>query len=130
MTLKKSVKTERKQKCKHLFGLSNKNKRVRIFLGLANADANNVISPWNFLESDRHFALTSFEIQECDWAIQLFTVLPVLGVSLAGIRRSFVLMLPNIGPWTLFSRSCESRSNNVVFVLHDTVKNNSVCGRT
>ena len=35
---------------KHLIGSSNKNKRVRIFIGLVNADANNVISPWNFLE--------------------------------------------------------------------------------
>ena len=45
---------------KHLIGLSNKNKRAQIFIGLANADANNVISPWSFLESDQHFALTSF----------------------------------------------------------------------
>ena len=40
---------------------------------------------------------------------------PILGVSLAGMRKSFVLILPNIGPWnklrTLFSRTYEGRSN-------------------
>ena len=50
-------------------------KRAQIFIGLANVDANNVISPWNFLESYRHFALTPFEMQYCDWVIDLFTAL-------------------------------------------------------
>ena len=45
---------------KHLIGLSNKNKRARIFIGLAKAVVKNVIFPFNFLES---FALTSFEMQ-------------------------------------------------------------------
>ena len=59
MTLKHNV----NKNVKHSIGLSNKNKRARIFIGLGNADANNVISPRNFLESDRHFTLTSFEIE-------------------------------------------------------------------
>ena len=57
-------------KNKHKKGLSDKNKRARSFFGLAKTDANNVISPWNFLEN---FALTSFEMQSCDRAIILFT---------------------------------------------------------
>ena len=66
-----NVKTERKQECKTLNCLiEKKNKRARIFIALANADANNVISPWNFLES---FALTSVEMQYCDWVIELIT---------------------------------------------------------
>ena len=44
-----NVKRERKQKC-----FSDKNKGARFFIGLANAEANNVIC---------YFALTSFEMQ-------------------------------------------------------------------
>ena len=51
-----TLKNKRKKNAKHSIGLSNKNKRARIFIGLANADANND----NFLES---FALASFEMQ-------------------------------------------------------------------
>ena len=105
-----------------LIGLSNKNKRARIFIGLANANnanANNAISPWNFLEIDRHFAWRHLK---CSNVIgQLYCLLPILGVSLAGIRRSFVLILPNIGPWnklqTLFQGPYESRSNAGMFDL-------------
>ena len=53
-----NLKTERKN-----FGSTHKNKRPRIFIGLANANAKNVISPWKFLESDRHFALKSYKMQ-------------------------------------------------------------------
>ena len=45
MTLKNKHKRANKCKnAKHLIGLSNKNKRARIFIGIANADANKVIS--------------------------------------------------------------------------------------
>ena len=38
-------------------------------------------------------------------------LLPILGVSLAGIRRSLFLILPNVGPWNkLRTLSYESRS--------------------
>ena len=60
MTLKNNEKQNVNKNAKHLIGSSNKNKRARIFIGLVNADANNVISPWNFLEG---FTLTSFEMQ-------------------------------------------------------------------
>ena len=49
---------------KHLIGLSNKNKRSRIFIGRANTY---VIFRWNFMKSDQHFALTSAEVQQCDF---------------------------------------------------------------
>ena len=60
MTLTNNIKQNENQNAKHLIGLLNKNKQVQIFIGLTNANANNVIPPWNYLES---FALTSFEIQ-------------------------------------------------------------------
>ena len=50
MTLKNKRKNRTQKNAKHV-------------TGLANVDANKVFSPWNFLESDRHFALTSFEMQ-------------------------------------------------------------------
>ena len=62
MTLKNKHKNRMYKNAKHLIGLlNNLNKRAQIFIGFVNADANSIISPWNFL--DRHFALTSFEKQ-------------------------------------------------------------------
>ena len=69
---------------------TKKNERA-FFIGLVNVDANNVISPWNFLKSDWHFALTSFEMGKVIG--QSNCLLPILGVSLAGKRRSSVLNL-------------------------------------
>ena len=61
MTLKSKLLTQNVEKnAKHLIGLSNKNKRARISIGLASEDANNIISPRMFLEC---FALKSFEMQ-------------------------------------------------------------------
>ena len=112
MTLKNRRKnTENVNKnAKHLIGLSKKNKRVRIFIGLANADANNVISSWNFQES---FALTSFEMQKCDWAVEFFTAL--IRSFLGGNKEKLCFNLAK--HWSVkqiantFSRSYESRSN-------------------
>ena len=72
MTLKNKCKKKQNvnKNAEYLIALSNKNKQGQIFIGLANAYANNVISPWNFLES---FGLMLFKMQYCDWAIELFT---------------------------------------------------------
>ena len=110
------MKTERKQKCRthDLIGLSNKNKGTQIFIGLASADANNLISPWNFLESDRRFGLTSFEMQQCDWAIELFTA-PIRSF-LGGNKEKLCFNV--VKHWSVkqiantFSRSYESRSKS------------------
>ena len=81
MTLKNNEKQNANKNAKHLIGSSNKIKRARIFIGLVNEDANNVISQW-----------------KCSNVIgQSNCLLPILGVSFEGIRRSFVLILPNIG---------------------------------
>ena len=60
-----TLKNTRKNKRKNIYSnwLIEQNKRARIFIGLVIADVNSLISPWNFLESDRLLALTSFEIQ-------------------------------------------------------------------
>ena len=59
---KETLKQNVNKYAKHLIDLLNKNKAARIFMGLANADANSVISLWTFVKSDRRFALTSFEM--------------------------------------------------------------------
>ena len=90
-------------------GLSNKNKQVRILIGLVNTDENNVISPWNFLES---FTLTSFEMQLCDWAVELFTA----HIWSFLVRNKERLCFNLAKHWSMkqiantFSRSYESRS--------------------
>ena len=110
MTLKnKRTKQDVNKNVKHSIGLSNKNKLARIFIGLANPDANNVISPRNFLESDRHFTLMSFES-----VIKLFTahIRSFLG------RNKEKLCFNLAKHWSVkqlvhtFSRSYECCSNN------------------
>ena len=109
MTLKNNEKQNANKNAKHLIGSSNKIKRARIFIGLVNEDANNVISQWNFLEG---FTLTSFEMQLCDWAIELFTahIRSLLGGDKEKLcfnlaKHWFVKQIANT-----LSRSYESRS--------------------
>ena len=68
-----NVKTERKQKYKTFNWLIEQKQTSANFHWLSKRWYNNVISPWKFLESDRYFALTPFEMQYCDWGIELFT---------------------------------------------------------
>ena len=79
-------------KRKRSISLSNKNKRARIFVGVANADAIHGTF-WKAIGISHLCHL------KCSNVIgQPNCLLPILDVSLAGIRRSFVLILPNIGP--------------------------------
>ena len=62
MTLKNKRKNRTKTKMQKNSMAYRTKANGRVF-SLANANANKVISPWNFLESDWHFALMSVEMQ-------------------------------------------------------------------
>ena len=91
-----NARTKQKQQTKgqsDLIGLSQGYKRAWLLVGLANTRVKKTSCPRNFLEINRYFSLTSY----CNTIGQSNNAFSMLGVSLAGKRRGYILVFPSIG---------------------------------
>ena len=91
-----NVKTERKQKCKTLNSLIEQKQTSANFHWLSEDGCK---QRHLSRELSRKFRTDAFEIIGRNVIGHSNCLLPILGDSLAGIGRKFVLILPNIGPW-------------------------------
>ena len=57
-----------------------------------------------------------FDVSDVIW--QSICLLPILGVSLAGIRRNSVLILPNIGPWDKLRTLFQAHSKVALYEMN------------